>query len=165
MNKLLNILAFFRVSIEVFFILVVLAIPTYFIWRWLFKKFIKVGKKRTMATWIATIIATPVIYAALILLWLFSMSYYPTHDFNKEDWLADKTKRYEYSENIIESKMLVGKTKIEIRQLLGDEGNKNDSDHWIYDLGFRPGFANMDLDILYIEFKNGRVIKVGHHGT
>jgi hypothetical protein len=61
--------------------------------------------------------------------------------------------------------MLIGKTKEEVRQILGDEENKDESDNWIYELGFKPGFANIDPDILEIEFKNGKVEKVEQHGT
>ena len=93
------------------------------------------------------------------------MSYHPTHDFDKQKWFADKEKRYELSEDIIDSKMLIGKTKSEVRQLLGDEGNTDESDYWNYYLGFRPGFANIDPDVLDIEFKDGKVVKVGQHET
>ena len=99
------------------------------------------------------------------MLWLFSISYHPTHDFDKEKWFANKEKRYELSKNIIDSKMLIGKTKSEVRQILGDESNTDASDYWYYYLGFRPGFANIDPDVLDIEFKDGKVIKVGQHQT
>ncbi len=93
------------------------------------------------------------------------MSYYPTHDFDKEKWFTDEEKRYEMSDNIIESNMLIGKTKTEIQQILGDGDNSDQSDGWYYYLGYRPGFANIDPDVLYIEFKNGKVIKVEQHKT
>ena len=165
MTTLLYIPTLFGVSIEVYFILLVLGIPTFFIWRWILKKFIKVGKTRKIATWTATIVATPLIYVGLLMLGFFSMSYHPTHDFDKQKWFADKEKRYELSEDIIDSKMLIGKTKSEVRQLLGDEGNTDESDYWNYYLGFRPGFANIDPDVLDIEFKDGKVVKVGQHET
>ena len=133
--------------------------------RWLFKKFITVDKTRKIATWAATLVATPLIYLGLVMLWLFSISYHPTHDFDKEKWFANKEKRYELSKNIIDSKMLIGKTKSEVRQILGDESNTDASDYWYYYLGFRPGFANIDPDVLDIEFKDGKVIKVGQHQT
>jgi hypothetical protein len=161
----LDIPVFFGVSIEVYLILMVLAIPTFVIWRWLLKKFIKVDTTRKIATWTATILGTPLIYVGLIMLCFFNMSYHPTYEFDKGKWLADKEKRYEYSEDVIESKMLIGKTKAQVRQLLGDEGNKDVSDHWAYYLGFRPAFANIDPEILDIEFKDGKVIKVGQHET
>ena len=93
------------------------------------------------------------------------MSYHPTHDFDKEKWFADKETRYNLSEDIIESEMLIGKTKSEVRQILGDENNTDQSDNWSYYLGFKPGFANIDPDVLDIEFKDGKVIKVGQHET
>jgi hypothetical protein len=165
MTKLLNIHTLFGVSVEVFFILIVISIPTFYISRWLLKKCIKVDKTRKIATWTATLIATPILYFGLILLWLISMSYHPSYDFDKQKWFTNKESRYEISEDIIESKMLIGKTKLEVRELLGDEGNKEESDHWYYYLGFRPGIANIDPDVLDIEFKDGKVFKVGQHET
>jgi hypothetical protein len=165
MINLLYIPTLFGVSVEVFFILILLVIPTYYICRWLLKKYIQVEKTRKIASWTATIIATPIIYFGIILLWLFSISYHPTNDFDKQKWFANKESRYEISEDIIKSKMLIGKTKSEVRQLLGDEGNNNESNHWNYYLGFRPGIANIDPDVLDIEFKDGKVFKVGQHET
>jgi hypothetical protein len=165
MTTLLYIPTIFGISIEVYFILIILGIPTFFVWRWLFKILIQTDRSRKIATWTATIVATPFIYLGLIMLWFLSMSYHPTHDFDKEKWFSNKGKRYELSEDIIGSKMLIGKTKSEVRQLLGDEGNKDESDYWDYYLGFRPGFANIDPDVLDIEFKDGKVVKVGQHET
>ena len=156
---------FFGISIEVYFIILILGILFFFIWRWLLKKFIKTDNTRKIATWIATVVTTPLIYIGIIMLWLFSMSYNPNHAFDKEKWLTDKEKRYELSADIIESKMLIGKTKSEIKQLLGDEGNSYDSDYWNYYLGFRSGFAIIDASFLYIEFEDGKVIKIGQHET
>ena len=56
MKILLYIPTFFGVSIEVYLILLILDIPTFFIWQWILKKFIKVDKTRKNATWIATIV-------------------------------------------------------------------------------------------------------------
>ena len=130
MKLLLIIPEFFGISIEVYFIILILAIPTFFIWRW-----------------------------------IFSISYYPSKDFDRQKWISDKEKRYELSEEIIESEMLIGKTKAEVKQILGDEENTDDSDLWNYYLGFKPQLFGIDPDVLVIEFKNGIVIKVGQHET
>lgn len=165
MTTLLYIPTILGVSIEVYFILFVLCFPTFFLWRWLLKKFIKVDRIRKIASWVATLIATPLIYIGMIVLLFFSMSYYPKHDFDKEKWFTDEEKRYEMSDDIIESNMLIGKTKTEIQQILGDGYNTEQSDDWYYNLGYRPGFANIDTDVLYIEFKNCKVIRVEQHKT
>ena len=164
MTKLLDIPVFFGVSIEVYFILIVLAVPTYFIWRRLFKKFIKVDTTRKIATWTATIIATPLIYVGLILLWIFSISYYPNRDFDKQKWFAEKDKRYELSKEIIASKMLIRKSKLEVRQILGDEGDNKDSFNvWTFGLGIRPALFNIDDSYLQVEFDSNKVVNVEQH--
>ena len=69
------------------------------------------------------------------------------------------------SEDIIESKLLIGKTKQEIVELLGDDYYSYNENHIAYDLGFVPGLLNIDPDVLDIYFENGKVIKVDQHGT
>jgi hypothetical protein len=149
---------------EFYFILFIISsISTFFACSWIFKKFIKANKVRKVVTWATTLVLTFFIYCGLISLWLMSISYYPTYAFNKEKWLANKEKRYELSEDIIVSRMLLGKTKAEVRQILGDEGNGVKGNNWNYYLGFVPGLASIDPDVLDIEFKVGKVIKVGQH--
>lgn len=165
MTKLLFIPELFGISVEVYFIILILAIPTFFIWRWIFRKYIDNKKKQNIATWTATIIATPIIYVGLVMLWIFSINYYPSKDFDKQKWLTDKEKRYELSEEIIESKILIGKTKAEVKQILGDEGNLENKNFWNYYLGYRPQLFGIAPDVLDIAFKDGKVIKVDQHQT
>lgn len=162
---LLHIPAIFGVDIEVYILLILLCIPVFFIWRWILKKFIEDNKRRTITTWIVTIITTPFVYAGMIVLILLAMSYYPTHRFNKAEWLENPKKRYQLSDDIINSNVLIGKTKAEVKQMLGDEGNPDESDHWTYYLGYKPGFISIDPDVLDIDFKDGKVVKVGQHET
>ena len=163
MTTLLIIPEIFGVSIEVYFILLFLGVPTYFFWRWLLKKFIPVDKTRKIATWTMTIFSTPLIYAIIVLLWIMSVSYYPSHDFDKQKWHNDIEKRYELSEDLIESKILIGKTKDEIKKLLGEDFQEWGADSWSYYLGYRPQLFSIDPDYLDIDFKDGRVIKVSQH--
>ncbi|MEZ0608882.1 hypothetical protein ACAW74_10225 [Fibrella sp. WM1] len=165
MTTLLYLPSFFGLSIEVYLILLLLGIPTFFVWRWLLNKFIKADKLRHITIWVATIVSTPLLYIGLVMLWLFSLSYHPTYDFDKEKWFTNKDKRYELSEDIIERKLLIGKTKSEVRQLLGNAGNANESNHWVYQLGMKPGLANIDPDVLEVEFSNGKVISVRQYET
>jgi hypothetical protein len=130
MNTLLLIVQFFGVSIEVYFIFMILAIPMFFLWKWIFKGYFKNDKKRKVGSLIATLIVTPIIYFVIVFLTIMSWCYYPESDFDKQKWIMNKETRYELSEDIIDSKMLIGKTKTEVRQLLGDEGNSNESDLW-----------------------------------
>jgi hypothetical protein len=140
-------------------IMLVISVPAYFFWRWLYLKFINDNRKRQIAAWCSTILITPFIYRGAIYLFLFWMCYYPTVDFEKRDWAAHPDKRYEMFANIIESHMLIGKTKDQVKAILGNSENYSESNKWYYYLGCTPGFA-IDPDLLYIEFNNGKVVNV-----
>ena len=150
------------ISIEVYFILL-LGIPTFFFWHWLLEKLIKNDKTRKVIVWSATIVTALLLYVGLIMLWFLSISYHPSHDFDIERWFSDQEKRYEMSHNIIDSKMLMGKIKSEVWEILGKKENTESSDIRSYYLWFEPGFMNIDPDVLDIEFENGRVIEVRQH--
>ncbi len=67
------------------------------------------------------------------------------------------------SKDIINSKMLIGKTKSEVIELLGNDFSTYDDNHIIYDLGFVPGLLTIDPDILDIYFNEDKVIRVEQH--
>lgn len=121
------------------------------------------SRTKIFVTWIATIVSTPILYGGIILLFFQVMNYYPKRDFDKSAWLKNKDVRYEYSDDIIDSKMLIGKSKNEVRKILGDVGNAEDSNDWFYDLGFRPELLNIDPDSMEITFKNNKVVDVVQH--
>jgi len=153
-------------SPEVPLIILILAIPVYFLSNWILKKF-KFGndKNRKFLAIIPTIIIGPILYVGIIMIWIFSISYYPKTDFNKQKWESNKEERYKMSNDIIKNELLIGKTKDEVINLLGNEFYKYDDNHIAYDLGFLPGLFNIDPDVLDIYFENGKVIKVGQHET
>lgn len=116
-------------------------------------------------TWIATLIFTPLIYVGLVVGWLVSVSYYSVRDFDKEKWNTDIEKRYEMTDDLIDNGKLIGKTKNEIKELLGQEGVSSDSAQWTYYIGFKPGPFAIDPDVLEVAFKNGKVLKCWTRGT
>lgn len=160
MNLLLYIPEIFGLSIEVYFILSILGIPVFYIWRWILKKMIKEVRARQVTTWVVTLISTPIIYIGVFLVIFFAINYFPHRSFNKTAWLSDKEKRYEFSTEIINSKMLIGKTKAEVKDILGDDGNTDESDEWGYDIGYLPEIGNIDPSVLIIDFQNGKVTDV-----
>lgn len=153
-------------SIEVPILILLIAIPFYFLINKTLKSF-KIGtdKNRWLITFISTLIISPIIYIAAILIWIFTISYYPNNDFNRDKWVSNKEERFKMSKDIIESEILIGKTKSEIIQLLGEDYFRYDENHIAYDLGFVPGIMNIDPYVLDIYFEKGKVIKVDQHET
>ena len=120
-------------------------------------------RKRRFAIWIATVLSAPIIYIGFVFLFVLSIEYYPKRSFDQKEWLTNKDERYELSDYIIDNKILIGKTKADIKRLLGDEGNKDEDNEWYYELGIRPGIGNIDPDGLVISFKNDKVAGVVQH--
>ncbi|MDO6598274.1 hypothetical protein Q4512_15225 [Oceanihabitans sp. 2_MG-2023] len=149
-----------------FLIILILAIPSYFLSKWGLKKFnLGNDENRKLIALIPAILLSPIIYIGLMYLWILSISYYPTNDFDKQEWETNIEERYKMSEDIIESKILIGKTKEEIIELLGKDFYTYNQNHIAYGIGFVPGLFSMDPDVLDIYFENGKVTKVEQHQT
>ena len=149
----------FGLSLSVYIILLLIGIPVYFLWRWLFRRWIKGLTAIKPLTWLITFITTPLIYVGIVLLGLGIISYYPARDFNAMDWKTDRNSRYELSENLIKSHLLIGKSKEEVRTLLGKEKNTSLMRTWTYYLGIKPGLG-VDESILKVHFQNNKVTAV-----
>lgn len=146
---------------EVPLILLILALPIYFLSKWLLRK-LKLGndKNRKYLAIFPAVILSPVLYAGIIIIWIFSVSYYPAKDFDKQKWQSNIEQRYEMSADIIVSKILIGKTKNQVIELLGNDYSTDNDRTITYDLGHVPSLFNIDPDFLEIEFENGIVINV-----
>lgn len=148
-------------SPEVPIIILVFAIPIYFLSKWVLKKMdIGDNQNRKYIAVIPAIILSPLLYIGIIMIWVFSISYYPNVTFNKQKWDSNYEERYKMSKDIIKSDILIGKTKDEIIELLGNDFYAYDKNHISYELGFVPELFNIDPVFLDIYFENGKVIKV-----
>jgi Na+-transporting methylmalonyl-CoA/oxaloacetate decarboxylase gamma subunit len=146
-------------SSEVILVLILLFIVTFFIGRMIFRRF-KVGKDKHR-TWFAIVFAlvvSPIIYASVVISIFLYISYYPSREFNSQVWKTQADLRYEMSEDVIESEMLIGKTQEEILLLLGRDYSSINESRITYELGYVPGLFNIDPDFLEIQFKNGVAI-------
>lgn len=142
----------FGVSLEVYLFLFVIALPLFFLWKWLLNKKFK-AKSTTLYSVVATILTVPVIYVCLILCWGILSSYYPDKDFDREAWSQDKEKRYEYTHSLNEDRLLEGKTPDQVLEYLGEPDYK-ENNTFIYYIGFKPRLMGIDPDWLKIEFEN-----------
>ncbi|WP_162874846.1 hypothetical protein [Olleya sediminilitoris] len=153
-------------SPEVPVIVIIIACIVYYISKLILKRLnFGTSKKRKIVALISSIILSPLIYLGIIYMMLFTISYYPSNDFDKIKWDTNKAERYKMSEDIIESEILIGKTKTEIIQLLGNDFYSYNNNHIAYELGFVPGLFNIDIDVLDIYFENEKVIKVSQHSS
>jgi len=151
----------FGIGLDAYLIILLIGIPLFFIWRKLFRNRIKNNNKRTIVIWLATLLSAPITYVSIIVLTFLISIYYPNRNFDKDKWTNDKDTRYEYADNIIKSKMLIGKKPGEIEKILGTDHSNEQDGTWFYDLGFTPG--SIDPDSIELVFRNGKVIDVIRH--
>ena len=142
-----------------FLIMLVLAVILFFLFRRAFRRF----KRRDIWSAVCAVIVSPAIYTLIILAVLFYINSAPDRVFDRDWWLNNSNKRYEMAGDIINSGMLLGKTKQEVVSLLGsdyvDSGN-NDVPSIGYDLGFSSEAMNLPDKMLNIEFDGNKVINV-----
>ena len=142
---------------DVIVINLLLAIPTFFVVRLIFKKINPTWNRlRNPFLWLTTFFVTPAIYVGLILTWISIETYYPERDFNKEKWADNVEKRYEYADDLVDNEKLIGLTRIEIKEMLGEPEYETENSMTYY-IGFSPRHLfGIDPDFLEIDVKDGK---------
>ncbi|OYU85382.1 MAG: hypothetical protein CFE24_02445 [Flavobacterium sp. BFFFF2] len=83
-------------------------------------------------------------------------------NFDKAEWKKIPSERYKMVDDLVSSKILIGRTKDEVKEILTADCKycHNTSNNWMYYLG--EGFNKRDFkwEILDVEFKNNKVIRV-----
>ncbi|MBD11071.1 MAG: hypothetical protein CMC68_10110 [Flavobacteriaceae bacterium] len=147
-------------SAEVPIIIFIIAIPTFFILRWILKRFIQNNKTRNLTSIAGTIIIAPILYLILIFAFFSYLFYEPQYDFDKEIWFADKHSRHEMRDDIVESGILKGKSQSEIVEIIGKPESNDSTDLWKYDLGMSGAGFGWQFNYLELTFENGKVTNV-----
>ena len=91
--------------------------------------------------------------------------YYPQKVFNQHDWEKYADSRFTMSSFIIKRRILMGKTKDEVFNILGSQECIVGQNMIEYNIGFIPGPFNIDPEVLQIIFENEKVIKVTQRET
>ncbi|WCO01403.1 hypothetical protein [Psychroserpens ponticola] len=91
-----------------------------------------------------------------------SLIYLFEERFDKNVWSTQPSKRHQMVDHIIESQMLLDKTKDEVLFLLGEPNSSFSEEKYIflYRLGQAPSFFESNREQLLVAFKNNRVYKV-----
>ena len=154
------------ISFENIGIYILIGIPTFFILRRLLKKFIKLNLYRNLATWILTLVLTPLLFLGVVSIYLYLLFHIPSRKFNKNSWRSETAKRFQMSDDIIKSEIFIGKDTTQIKDLLGDTNQKYQDSlqqfHWIYEMGEGGGGLGFLFHHLEIKFKNNKAVLIQH---
>jgi hypothetical protein len=147
-------------SPEVPIIILLIAVPTFLILRWILKRFIQNKKARNWTSIAGTIIIAPVLYLVLVFSFFSYLFYEPQYDFDREKWFADKHSRFEMRDDILESGILKGKSKSKIIELIGKPVSNDSTELWTYDLGMSGAGLGWQFNYLELTFENEQVSSV-----
>ena len=147
-------------SPEVPIIILIIAVPTFLILRWILKRFIQNKKTRNWTSIAGTIIIAPILYLVLVFSFFSYLFYEPQYDFDREKWFADKHSRFEMRDDIVESRILKGKSKSEIIELIGKPVSNDSTELWTYDLGMSGAGLGWQFNYLELTFENEQLSSV-----
>ena len=131
--------------------------------------FVKTIDRRKWLTALVSLAITPFVYfyGLYPMINIFS-NYHHQKYFSSELWKDKPALRYELSDDMLTSEILIGKSKNEIESLLGaaewlswsDMLKNHDVDKWNYALGIEPGAFNTEKECIEIIFKNDIVVDI-----
>lgn len=145
-----------------YFILIqiILLIPSFYLYCWIFRK--------TKLTAVKTYSYVCTFLFPMILTWLFInintkyiAPWIPSEKFDPKTWKSDDKQRYRMVNDIIENKLLIGKTKDEVISLLGNDTEEGPCTDCMGYSTYEPdqGFS-IDHEVLEINFEQNRVTSV-----
>ncbi len=90
-----------------------------------------------------------------------------TVKFEKATWLANTVDRFYMADDIIESRLLIGKDTNQVKQILGDlSASEKGLSEWWYYMGAVPAGFGVSMHQLIVRFDiNMKVVDVEHAST
>ena len=158
---------YFNISFGNWYFQLVIVILLYLIINWIVGKFIKKGILKTIITTASSVILTPIVYLIFVTIFLSFIfyEYHPELKFNSIEWSENKKDRHHMRKDLIDSKLLIGKTKNEIIGILGKPENNFNIEidtlkNWNYSMGSEGHGMGWKFHNLDLYFKNGEIDSV-----
>ena len=153
---------------EVIFIVSVIALIFYLVISKFLKNNIKDNYFRIFIGLIISIMFGIIFYVFSVAGLIYFLTKEKSRDFEKKDWILlnedieKRLHRYEMIDDLIDSRVLIDKDSIQVKELLGKPNYKNTNENvWTYEAGTGGGFGFVD-HFLEIYYKKNKVQKIEH---
>lgn len=158
---------YFNITSGNWYFHLLIGIILFLLFKWLFGKFLIKRNLKLFLNIITTIILTPIVYyfAVTTLFSILFFEYHPENKFESKKWIENEQTRHEMRNDLINSKILLGKTKSELFEILGEPQstfiiNNDTINNFNYYMGSVGHGMGIKMYQLNIEFKNEKVEKV-----
>ena len=153
---------------EVIFIVSVIALIFYLVISKFLKNNIKDNYFRIFIGLIISIMFGIIFYVFSVAGLIYFLTKEKSRDFDKKDWILlnedieKRLHRYEMIDDLSDSRVLIDKDSIQVKELLGKPNYKNTNENvWTYEAGTGGGFGFVD-HFLEIYYKKNKVQKIEH---
>lgn len=153
---------------EVIFIVSVIALIFYLVISKFLKNNIKDNYFRIFIGLIISIMFGIIFYVFSVAGLIYFLTKEKSRDFDKKDWILlnedieKRLHRYEMIDDLIDSRVLIDKDSIQVKELLGKPNYKNTNENvWTYEAGTGGGFGFV-YHFLEIYYKKNKVQKIEH---
>ena len=153
---------------EVIFIVSVIALIFYLVISKFLKNNIKDNYFRIFIGLIISSMFGIIFYVFSVAGLIYFLTKEKSRDFDKKDWILlnedieKRLHRYEMIDDLIDSRVLIDKDSIQVKELLGKPNYKNTNENvWTYEAGTGGGFGFVD-HFLEIYYKKNKVQKIEH---
>ena len=155
---------YFQISSGNWYFLLAILILLYFLINWFIGKFLQKNTLRKAISLVSAIFLTPAVYYVIVALF-FSILFYEYHPeikFNSTEWTENKSDRHHMKKDLIESEILIGKSKSEIVEILGIPENMikvelDTINNWNYYMGSEGHGMGWKFHSLDLYFEKGSV--------
>ena len=146
---------------KIFVVILFLGLATSFFVYLIVRNLIPSKKTQAIVTIIGTIVITPLAYYGLLALIFAKLLHEPAKPFENSSWHSNKSQRHQMADDLLESGLLINKSKSEILTIIGHPDYGVDSSrYWVYDLGISSAGLGWKFTSLAITFRNDSAIKV-----
>lgn len=160
------------VSFEVYVFVAIIAAVSFWPLTLVFSKLIRNRRMVMFSAFVGSLLLSPVLYVGLVSAIYFASIQYPSRTFTPEAWKTFgervehddyiASERHQFSRDLIQRKLLIGKSRQQVVEILGP--GRETGDVLVYDLGFVPGHG-FDPDFLEVYFENDIVVRVEQRRT
>lgn len=114
---------------------------------------INAGKSKAYTTNAKTLIYAGFTYVAFVWLVFNVITFEKQTKFNQDKWMAEKNKRHEMADDLIQSDIIAGKDSNKVKALIGEPDLRNDTlQIWNYNMGQGGGGFGFTMHHLVVEF-------------
>jgi hypothetical protein len=141
------------------------ALPIFFLVRWLLRRVVPNPRYRTAWAAGVTIVLEPLVLLTFFIGLFAYDAWVPQRKFDQSQWLQRPDERLHMKDDVVERNFLKGRNKQDVLAILGKPTWGDTTNVWTYDMGSSGAGFGWAFHTLSVTFEAGKVMHVKKHET